>query len=66
MNNKHNGVNFSRDEKTIERRRRVIERLETQLKKGVKFKTLSSIVQSLEIKDITRIQKEIETLKTRL
>ena len=61
--------------KTIGRRRLVIDRLENQLKSGVKVNRIKDINNSNKIavistplseKDIKRIKKEIETLKTRI
>ena len=61
--------------KTIGRRRLVIDRLENQLKSGVKVNRIKDITNSNKIavistplseKDINRIKKEIETLKTRI
>jgi len=61
--------------KTIGRRRLVIDRLENQLKSGVKVNRIKDITNSNKIavistplseKDIKRIKKEIETLKTRI
>ena len=52
-----------------ERRIRVVQRLESQLKRGLRppkknEQTVSDV--PLMDKDITRIQKELETLKTRV
>lgn len=62
MNNSTGGVK--------NRRKLVIERLETQLKKGTKitrFKDGSGYIEiPLTDSDINRINKEIETLKTRV
>lgn len=61
--------------KVISRRRLVINRLENQLKSGVKVNRIKDITNSNKIavistplseKDIKRIKKEIETLKTRI
>ncbi len=51
----------------IARRKRVIERLELQLLAGTKPRQdATGVYDSLTIGDITRINKEIETLKTRI
>ena len=60
-----NGVkNYARDSKTILRRRGVIERLEKQLKSGIKTTKNGDI--SLTDSDVNRIKRELETLKVRL
>lgn len=75
--NKKNGVNHSLQLSVVSRRKRVIERLENQLKIGRKplfwfNEQLNKIVQSpvetveLSESDIKRINSEISTLKTRL
>lgn len=62
-----NGVKkFVSDSKTIARRERVIERLETQLKAGTKTAKKSGESIALTTQDVNRIQKEITTLKARL
>lgn len=57
---------FAKDVKTIARRKSVIDRLEKQLKAGVKTEkgTLKNV--PLTDSDINRIKRELETLKTRL
>lgn len=59
---------FSRSPKVVERRKRVIKRLENQLLTGhkpvVKEGTMHTI--PLEEKDITRIKHEIAILKSRI
>lgn len=57
---------FAKDVKTIARRKQVIDRLEKQLKAGVKTEkgTLKNV--PLTDSDINRIKRELETLKTRL
>jgi len=50
--------------KAIARRKLVIERLEKQVADGTK-NTKEGVV-SLEVKDLTRIEKELKTLNTRL
>lgn len=57
---------FAKDVKTISRRKSVIDRLEKQLKAGVKTEkgTLKNV--PLTDSDINRIKRELETLKTRL
>lgn len=57
---------FAKDVKTITRRKSVIDRLEKQLKAGVKTEkgTLKNV--PLTDSDINRIKRELETLKTRL
>lgn len=57
---------FAKDVKTISRRKSVIDRLEKQLKAGVKPEkgTLKNV--PLTDSDINRIKRELETLKTRL
>ena len=66
MSNKTNGVNYSKQKATVERRVRVIARLEKQLKEGVKPALVGDGFDPLEDKDIKRIKTEIETLKQRL
>lgn len=72
MSNKTNGVKYSKQKKTILRREKVIERLESQLqsgKKPVKHK-LDAIhgiyLTDLDEYDVKRIKKEIETLRQRV
>jgi hypothetical protein len=58
---------YSSDSKTIARRERVIERLQTQLKRNVKpVKGSLDKTAQLTPKDVERIQKELDILKTRL
>jgi len=69
---KHNGVNHSMTKPAQARRKRVIERLENQLQSGFKRvsikddsgKSTDSRVK-LTDSEVTRIQKDIEVLKTR-
>lgn len=61
---KKNGVNHSMELKVIIRRKSVIERLESQLKAGVK--ETKKGVMPLTDADRARIQKELETLRNRL
>lgn len=61
---KKNGVKFSRQKQVVERRKRVITRLETQLKSNTK--NSKEGVLPLTDKDVTRIKKEIEILSERL
>lgn len=52
-----------------ERRTRVIERLESQLKRGVKTPKKGQKTDDVPLltdSDVTRIKKELETLKTRI
>lgn len=65
MQKKANGVNYSKQKAAVERRIRVIIRLENQLKSGVKAAKEVGF-EPLEAKDITRINKELEILKQRL
>lgn len=60
---------FVRDPKTVERRKRVKERLENQLLTGLKFVKYESGAmgnEDLNEKDRARIDKELEILKTRI
>ena len=62
---KNNGVKkFSRHQDVIERRMRVISRLEQQLKDD--FKNTKTGAMQLLPKDVERINKELETLKQRI
>lgn len=61
---KKNGVKFSRQKQVVERRKRVITRLESQLKSNTK--NSKEGVLPLTDKDVTRIKKEIEILSERL
>ena len=49
---KNNGVNYSMDNKVQERRKRVIVRLEKQLKEGTKM--VVNTLESLTVKDVNR------------
>jgi hypothetical protein len=66
-----NGVNYSMDQKVQERRKRVIVRLEKQLKLGTKIVTFKengikvTVAEDLNTQDVKRINQELETLKTR-
>lgn len=68
---KNNGVNYSMDNKVQERRKRVIERLEHQLKLGTKIVTFKengtkiTVAEDLNTQDVKRINQELDTLKTR-
>lgn len=62
---KKNGVNHSLLENVKSKRRRVIERLQNQLKDGFKSKNGIDKI-PLSERDIERIKKEIEILKTRI
>ena len=64
---------YAKDSKTIERRKRVIERLQQQLKRGKKPALVTTTGGSavwgeipLEEKDTVRINKEINTLTERI
>jgi len=61
---KKNGVNYSEQLGVVNRRRNVILRLETQLKKGIKSNNGEDL--PLTDKDVNRINKELVTLKLRL
>ena len=61
---KKNGVKFSRQTQVVERRKRVITRLEAQLKSNTK--NSKEGVLPLTDKDVNRIKKEIEILSERL
>lgn len=51
----------------IERRKRAVTRLESQLKSGVKIqKQTTDVVVPLTDKDKVRIEKELNTLKSRI
>lgn len=56
------GVYWNSNSKTILRRRRVIDRLEAQLAKGIK----DTAPYVLTPTDIERINKELTTLKSRI
>lgn len=55
---------FKEDSKTKERRRKVVSRLEEQLKSGKK--TVKKTTEDLTPSDINRINKELEILSHRL
>lgn len=61
---KKNGVKFSRQTQVVERRKRVINRLESQLKSNTK--TSKEGVLPLSEKDINRIKQEITILSERI
>lgn len=62
---KSNGINYSKQRDAVERRKKVIVRLENQIKSNAKpVKEVG--FEPLELKDITRINKEIESLKQRI
>ena len=59
--------------KAIQRREKVIQRLENQLKSGIKpdetvafFRRTKHTVLPLEKQDVVRIEKELTTLKSRI
>ncbi len=65
MSKKQNGVNHSMTAKSQARRKKVIERLEAQLKSGTK--TVKETANApLTEKDIARINSELAILKTRV
>ena len=74
MSNKTSGVNWNRSSKAKLRRKKAIERLQDQLHKGTKFvnakklggDTNRQVAQPLTETDVRRIEKEIETLKSRI
>lgn len=78
MSKKTNGVNWKKDSKTKERRNRAIDRLESQLKSGVRTAKSHEVKEhkssyGMVIKtinhtdhDTARISRELETLKTRI
>lgn len=57
---------FNKSVKVKSRRARVISRLEQQLLKGMKIESKTKNTVLLSDKDITRINKELETLKSRV
>jgi len=65
MSQKSNGVNHSLSSKKKDRRRRVINMLKEQLVKGTKVNKENKVVPLTE-KNITRINKELEILKSRV
>lgn len=71
MSKKTNGVKWNKDSKSKERRKRAIERLEIQLKSGKKQLRSTRLQKKVAYDDlseidITRINKELDTLKTRI
>ena len=66
MSKKHNGVNYPSTAKVIARRKSVIERLEAQLKRGMKSHKESHLQILLTDNDIKRINRELDILKSRL
>lgn len=67
MSKKTNGVKWNKSSKTKQRRKSVIERLESQLKIGTKPAKKSQVRGiPLTDSDIKRINKEIEILRTRI
>lgn len=65
MSRKHNGVNWNRSSKARARRSNVVTRLNAQLKYGKKM-TKDGLNVVLTEGDISRIEKEILTLKERV
>ena len=63
---KKNGVNHSMQLSVVSRRKRVIERLELQLKSKMKTYGSKSLLIELTEQDVNRIKKEIEILKARI
>ena len=57
---------YNSDSKTIARRERVIVRLQEQLKAGTKTAKKTGELLQLTTKDVERIQRELETIKSRL
>ena len=59
---------YAANPNTVQRRQRVIKRLEAQLKSGIKpgKRPVRGIDVYLEEDDINRINKELETLKSRI
>lgn len=57
---------YAKDSKTVLRRNSVITRLESQLKSGKKTAKKSGELIPLTEHDVSRINKEMETLKNRL
>ena len=67
MSKKNNGVNFGKTVPQRSRRSRVISTLEAQLKLGTKtLKTTMYTKVPLIEKDVKRIKKEIEILKSKI
>ena len=66
MSKKENGVSWNKSSKTKQRRAKNIDRLTAQLKRAKKpGKKLSEEI-ALTEQDIKRINREIETLQTRI
>lgn len=67
---KKNGVKYSMRPDAVSRRKGALERLERQLKSGVKPVYDADSKASYEVKlsdsDVNRIKREIETLKNRI
>ena len=61
---KSSGVNYSKKAPSVSRRLRVIDMLTEQLKSGGKHN--DGVISDLTEKDITRINTELETLKSRI
>ena len=57
---------YNSDSKPIARRERVIVRLQEQLKAGTKTAKKTGELLQLTTKDVERIQRELETIKSRL
>ena len=69
MSKKANGVNYGKTVQQQSRRRRALDLLESQLKRGTKpSKLKENLGQPIPLtdKDISKKKKEIEILKTRL
>lgn len=67
MSKKTNGVNYGKTAPQRGRRNRALEQLEAQLKTGVKtIKGSIDETKPLTEKDVTRINREIATLKSRI
>ncbi len=67
MSTKHNGTSYSMSRNSQIRRRGVIERLTEQLASGKKNTMVEKEIVSIPLTppDVTRIQRDIETLKKR-
>lgn len=61
---KSSGVNWSKKTPSVSRRLRVIDMLTEQLKSGSKHN--DGVITNLTEKDVIRINKELETLKSRV
>lgn len=74
MSQKTSGVNWNKSSKAKERRKRALRGLEIQLANGKKFvnakklggDTNKQVAQPLTETDVRRIEREIETLKSRI